>query len=168
MRFGNGSTLNTWRVTCLGLIIRKCIQGCSPSHLAPSYASAAAADVPGAEDVGAASACAKHRSGNGKGSRGGGGGSGSGGGGSSGGSGGSGGGGSGGSGGGSGGIGGGGGGSGGSGGSGGGGTNGGRTGAPRGDSGGGQRQQQLLGANSHCTSSCRLFVRVCVCECIWV
>ncbi|CAI7878967.1 unnamed protein product, partial [Closterium sp. NIES-53] len=26
----------------------------------------------------------------------------------------------------------------------------------------------LLGANSHCTTSCRLFVRVCVCECIWV
>ncbi|CAI7885201.1 unnamed protein product [Closterium sp. NIES-53] len=26
----------------------------------------------------------------------------------------------------------------------------------------------VLGANSHCTTSCRLFVRVCVCECIWV
>ncbi|CAI7798459.1 unnamed protein product [Closterium sp. NIES-53] len=109
-------------------------EGCSPSPLAPSYASAAFADVPGAEDVGAASASAKRRSGKGKGRRGGGGGSGSGGGGSSGGSGG---GGSGGSGGRSGGVGGGGGGSGGSGGSGGGGT-----GAQRGGSGGGQRQQQ--------------------------
>ncbi|CAI7923013.1 unnamed protein product, partial [Closterium sp. NIES-53] len=117
-------------------------EGCSPSPLAPSYASAAAVDVPGAEDVGAASASAKRRSGKGKGSRGGGGGSGSGVGGSSGGSGGSAGGGSGGSGGGSGGVGGGGGGSGGSGGSGGGGTGGGRTGARRGGSGGGQRQQQ--------------------------
>ncbi|CAI7795899.1 unnamed protein product [Closterium sp. NIES-53] len=26
----------------------------------------------------------------------------------------------------------------------------------------------VLGADSHCTTSCRLFVRVCVCECIWV
>ncbi|CAI7765473.1 unnamed protein product [Closterium sp. NIES-54] len=128
-------------------------EGCSPSPLAPSYASAAAADVPGplassytsaaaahvpgAGDVGAAFASAKRRSGKGKGSRGGGGGSGSGGGGSGGGSGGSGGGGSGGSGGGSGGVGGGDGGSGGSGGSGGGGTD-----ALRGGSGGGQRQQQ--------------------------
>ncbi|CAI7784546.1 unnamed protein product [Closterium sp. NIES-53] len=117
-------------------------EGCSPSPLAPSYASAAAANVPGAEDVGAASASAKRRSSKGKGSRGGGGGSGSGGGGSSGGSGGSGGGGSGGSGGGSGGVGGGGGGSGGIGGSGGGGTGGGRTGARHGGSGGGHRQQQ--------------------------
>ncbi|CAI7817652.1 unnamed protein product [Closterium sp. NIES-54] len=117
-------------------------EGCSPPPLAPSYASAAAADVPGAKDVGAASASAKRRSGKGKGSRGAGGGSGSGGGGSSGGSGGSGGGGSGGSGGGSGGVGGGGGGSSGSGGSGGGGTGGGRTGAWRGGFGGGQRQQQ--------------------------
>ncbi|CAI7807361.1 unnamed protein product [Closterium sp. NIES-53] len=102
-------------------------EGCSPSPLAPSYASVAVVDVLGAEDVGAASASAKHHSSKGKGGRGGGGGSGSGGGGSnggSGGSGGSGGGGSGGSGGGSGGVGGGGGGSGGSG--------GGRTGAPRG------------------------------------
>ncbi|CAI5523318.1 unnamed protein product, partial [Closterium sp. Naga37s-1] len=113
-------------------------EGCSPSPLAPSYASAAAADVPSAEDVGAAFASAKHRSS--KGGRGGGAGSGSGGGGSSGGSGGGGGGGGGGegsggeggggSGGGSGGS---GGGSGGSGGSGGGGTGGGRTGAWRGD-----------------------------------
>ncbi|CAI7868686.1 unnamed protein product [Closterium sp. NIES-53] len=93
-------------------------EGCSPSPLAPSYASVAALDVLGTEDVGAASASAKHRNSKGKGGRGGGGGSGSGGGGSSGGSGGSGGGGSGGSGGGSGGVGGGGGGSGGSGGSG--------------------------------------------------
>ncbi|CAI7798535.1 unnamed protein product [Closterium sp. NIES-53] len=112
-------------------------EGCSPSPLAPSYASAATLDVPGAEDVGAASASAKHRSGKGKGSKVGGGGSGSGVGDSSGGVGGSGGGGSGGSGGGGGGVGGGGGGSSGSGGSGGGGT-----GARRGGPGGGQRQQQ--------------------------
>ncbi|CAI7908149.1 unnamed protein product [Closterium sp. NIES-54] len=117
-------------------------EGCSPSPLAPSYTSAAAADVLGAEDVGAASASAKSRSGKDKGSRGGGGGSGSGGGGSSGGSGGSGGGGSGRSGGGSVGVGGGGGGGGVSGGSGGGGTGGVRTSARRGGSGGGQRQQQ--------------------------
>ncbi|CAI7909540.1 unnamed protein product [Closterium sp. NIES-54] len=103
-------------------------EGCSPSPLAPSYASAAAADVSVAEDIGAASASAKRRSSTGKGGRyggggssGGGGGSGSGGGGSSGGSGGSGGGGGVGTGGGSGGSGGGGGGSGGSRGSGGGG-----------------------------------------------
>ncbi|CAI7772089.1 unnamed protein product [Closterium sp. NIES-53] len=117
-------------------------EGCSPSPLAPSYASAAAVDVPSAEDVGAASASAKRRSSKGKGGRGGGGGSGSGGGGSSGGGGGSGGGGSGGSGGGSGGFGGGGGGSGGSGGSGSGGSGGSRSGAQRGGSGGGQRQRQ--------------------------
>ncbi|CAI7818166.1 unnamed protein product [Closterium sp. NIES-54] len=116
--------------------------GCSPSPLAPSYASAAAAGVPSTEDVGVTSTSAKRCSGKGKGIRGGGGGSGSGGGASSGGSGGSGGGGSGGSGGGSGGVGGGGGGSGGTGGRGGGGTGGGRTGAWRGGSGGGQRQQQ--------------------------
>ncbi|CAI7886826.1 unnamed protein product, partial [Closterium sp. NIES-53] len=109
-------------------------EGCSPSPLAPSYASAAAVDVPGAVDVGAASASVKRRSGKGKGGRGGRGGSGSGGGGSGGGGGGSGGvgggsggGGSSGSGDGSGGFGGGGGGSGGSGGSGGGGRGGGRT-----------------------------------------
>ncbi|CAI7884066.1 unnamed protein product [Closterium sp. NIES-53] len=114
-------------------------EGCSPSPLAPSYASAGAADVPGAKDVGAASASAKRRSNKGKGGKGGGGGSGSGGGGSSGGSGGSGGGGGGGGGGtggggggSSGGGGGSGGGSGGSGGSSGGGTGGGRTGAGRG------------------------------------
>ncbi|CAI7761162.1 unnamed protein product [Closterium sp. NIES-54] len=122
---------------------------CSPSPLAPTYASAAAADISDAEDVGAASAIAKRRSSKGKGGRGGGGGSGgggggsgSGGGGSSGGSGGSGGGGGGGTGGESGGSGGNGGGSGGSGGSGGGGTGGSRTGPRHGGPGGGQRQQQ--------------------------
>ncbi|CAI7904423.1 unnamed protein product [Closterium sp. NIES-54] len=114
-------------------------EGCSPSPLAPSYASTAAADVLSTEDVGAASTSAKRRSSKGKGGRGGGGGCGSGGGGSNGGSGGSGGGGSGGSGGESGGVGGGGGGSGGSGGSGSGGSGGGRTGAQRGGSRGGQR-----------------------------
>ncbi|CAI7759949.1 unnamed protein product [Closterium sp. NIES-54] len=119
-------------------------EGCSPSPLAPSYASAAAAaNVSVAEDVGAASASAKRRSSKGKGARGGGGGCGGGGGGSgSGGGGSSGGGGGGGSGGGSGGSSGGGGGSGGSGGSEGGGTSGGGTGAQRVGSGGGQRQQQ--------------------------
>ncbi|CAI7895100.1 unnamed protein product [Closterium sp. NIES-54] len=91
---------------------------CSPSPLAPSYASVAAADVPGAEDVGVSSASAKCRSGKGNGGRVVGSGNGGGGGGSSGGGGGSGGSGGGGSGGGSGGFGGGGGGSGGSGGSG--------------------------------------------------
>ncbi|CAI5530881.1 unnamed protein product [Closterium sp. Naga37s-1] len=107
-------------------------EGCSPSPLAPSYASAAAVDVPGTEDVGAASASGKRRSSKGKGGRGGGGGSRGGGGGSSGSSGGSGGGGSGGSGGGSRVSAGGGGGSGGSGGCGSGGTGSGRTGAQRG------------------------------------
>ncbi|CAI7795322.1 unnamed protein product [Closterium sp. NIES-54] len=111
-------------------------EGCSPSPLAPSYASAAPADVPGGADVGAASASAKCRSCKGKGGRGSGGGSGVGGGDSSGG------GGSGGSGGRSGAFGGSGGGSGGSGGSGSGGSGSSRTGAPRGGSGGGQRQQQ--------------------------
>ncbi|CAI7859609.1 unnamed protein product, partial [Closterium sp. NIES-54] len=115
-------------------------EGCSPSPLAPSYASSAAADVSTAEDVAAASASAKHRSSKGKGgkggtggSRGGGGGSGSSGGVSSGGGGG------GGTGGGSGGSGGGGGGSSGSGGS---GSSGGGTGAWRAGSGGSQRQHQ--------------------------
>ncbi|CAI7878563.1 unnamed protein product [Closterium sp. NIES-53] len=117
-------------------------EGCSPSHLAPSYASGAAANVPGAENVGAASASVKRRSSKDKGGRGGGGGSGSGGGGSNGGSGGGGGCGSGGSGGKGGGSGGGGRGSGGSGGNGGGGTGGGRNGPRRGGSRGGQRQQQ--------------------------
>ncbi|CAI7910773.1 unnamed protein product [Closterium sp. NIES-53] len=115
-------------------------EGCSPSHLAPSYAYAAAAEVSVPEDVGAASASAKRRSTKGKGGRGGGGGSGGGGGGSgSGGGGSSGGGGGGGSGGGSGGS---GGGSSGSGGSGGGRTGGSGTGARRVSSVGGQRQQQ--------------------------
>ncbi|CAI7886444.1 unnamed protein product [Closterium sp. NIES-54] len=115
-------------------------EGCSPSPLAPSYASAAAADVSVLEDVGAASASAKRRSSKGKGGRGGGGGSGGGGGGSgSGGGGSSGGGGGGGTVGGSGGSGGDGGGSGGSGGGGGGGTGSGGTGARRVSSGGGQR-----------------------------
>ncbi|CAI7852648.1 unnamed protein product, partial [Closterium sp. NIES-53] len=124
-------------------------EGCSPSPLSPSFASAATADVSVPEDVGAASTSAKRRSNKGKGSRGGGGGSGgggggsgSGGGGSGGGGGGSGGGGGGGTGGGSGGSGGGGGGSGGSGGGGGGGSGGGRSGPRRGGPGGGQRQQQ--------------------------
>ncbi|CAI7890727.1 unnamed protein product [Closterium sp. NIES-53] len=117
-------------------------EGCSPSPLAPSYASAADADVSVAEDVGAASAGVKWRRGKGKGGKGGGGGSGGGGGGSgSSGGGRSGGGGGGGTGGGSGGSGGGGGGSGGSGGGGGSGTGGGGTGAQRVGSGGGQRQQ---------------------------
>ncbi|CAI7829056.1 unnamed protein product [Closterium sp. NIES-53] len=117
-------------------------EGCSPSPLAPSYASAAAADDSVAEDVGAASASAKRHSSKGKGGRGGGGGSGGGGGGSrSSGGGSSGCGGGSGTGGGSGGSGGGGGG-GGSGGSGGGGTGSGGTGARRVGSGGGQRQQQ--------------------------
>ncbi|CAI7887267.1 unnamed protein product [Closterium sp. NIES-53] len=107
-------------------------EGCSPSPLAPSYASAAAADVSVPEDVGAASASAKCRNSKGKGGRGGGSGSGGGGGGSGrGGGGSSGGGGSGGTVGGSGGSGGGGGGSGGSGGNGGGGTGGGGIGARR-------------------------------------
>ncbi|CAI7928145.1 unnamed protein product, partial [Closterium sp. NIES-54] len=108
-------------------------EGCSPFPLAPSYASAAAVDILGAEDVGAASAISeKHRSSKGKGGKsGGGGGGGSGGGGAGGG------GGSGGSGGGSGGF---DGGSGGSGGSGGGGSGGRRGGAVQlGDSGGRQR-----------------------------
>ncbi|CAI7757140.1 unnamed protein product [Closterium sp. NIES-54] len=117
-------------------------EGCSPSPLAPSYASVATVDVLSTEDVGAASASEKRRSSKGKGGTGGGGGSGSGGGGSSGGSGGSGSGGSGGSGGGSGGVGGGGGGSNGSGGSGSGESGGGRTGAQRGGSRGGQWQWQ--------------------------
>ncbi|CAI7771337.1 unnamed protein product [Closterium sp. NIES-53] len=118
-------------------------EGCSPSPLAPSYAFAAAADVPVAEDVGAASASAKRRSSKGKGGQSGGGGSGGGGGGSGSDGGGSGGGGGGGATvGGSGGSGGGGGGNGGSGGIGGGGTGSGGTGARRVGSGGGQRQRQ--------------------------
>ncbi|CAI7854038.1 unnamed protein product [Closterium sp. NIES-53] len=57
-------------------------EGCSPSPLAPSYASSAAADASIPEDVGAASASAKRHSSKGKGGPGGGGGSGGGGGGS--------------------------------------------------------------------------------------
>ncbi|CAI7874793.1 unnamed protein product [Closterium sp. NIES-54] len=118
-------------------------EGCSPYPLAPSYASAAAADVSVAEDIGAASASAKRRSSKGKGGKGGGGGSGGGGGGSgSSGGGSSGGGGDGGTGGGSEGSGGNDGGSGGSGSSGGCGTGGGGTGTRRVGSGGGQRQHQ--------------------------
>ncbi|CAI7907846.1 unnamed protein product, partial [Closterium sp. NIES-54] len=109
-------------------------EGCSPSPLAPSFASAAAVDVLGAEDVRAACARAKCHSSKGKGGRGGGGCSGGGGGGSNGGGGSSGGGSSSGSGGRSGGSGGGGSGSGGGGGSGGSGSGGGRTGAQRGGS----------------------------------
>ncbi|CAI7886769.1 unnamed protein product [Closterium sp. NIES-53] len=136
-------------------------EGCSPSPLAPFYASAAAADISVAEDVGAASASAKRRSskgtggrGGGGGSSGGGGGSGSGGGGSSGGSEGSGSGGGGGTGGGSGGAGGGGGGSGGSGGSGGGGTGGGRTRPRHGGPGGGQQQQQQRRSETYAEGEC--------------
>ncbi|CAI7780117.1 unnamed protein product [Closterium sp. NIES-54] len=125
-------------------------EGCSPSPLAPSYASAAVGDVSVAEDVGAASASAKRRSSKGKGGRGGGGGSGGGGGGSgSGGGGSSGGGGNGGTGSGSGGSGGDGGGSGGSGGSGGGGAGGGRTGPQCGGPGGGQRQHHQRRSKTH-------------------
>ncbi|CAI7743566.1 unnamed protein product [Closterium sp. NIES-54] len=119
-------------------------EGCSPSPLAPSYASAAAAGVSVPEDIRAASASAKRRSNKGKGGRDGGGGSGGGGGGSGSGDGGSsGGGGGGGAVGGSGGSGGAGGGSGGSGGSGGGGT-----GARRVDSGGGQPAAALGASES--------------------
>ncbi|CAI7755269.1 unnamed protein product [Closterium sp. NIES-53] len=115
-------------------------EGCSPSPLAPSYPSAAGADVSVAEDVTAASAGAKRRKGKGKG---GGGGSGSGGGGSgSSGGGSSGGGGGGATGGGNGGTGGGSGGSGGSGGGGGSESGGGGAGARRVGFGGGQRQHQ--------------------------
>ncbi|CAI7836592.1 unnamed protein product [Closterium sp. NIES-53] len=108
-------------------------EGCSPSPLAPSYASAATVDILGAEDVEAASALSgKRRSSKGKGGKGGGGSSGGGGGGGSGGGGGGGCGGSGGSGGGSGGFGGGSGGSGGGGGGGGSGSGGGGNGGGRG------------------------------------
>ncbi|CAI7887177.1 unnamed protein product [Closterium sp. NIES-54] len=118
-------------------------EGCSPSPLVPLCASAAAVDVLGAEDVGAASASGKRHSSKGKGGRGGGGGSGGGGGGGSGGGEGSGGGGGGGSSGGSGGFDGGSGGIGGGGGSGGSRSGGGRAlVTQRGGSGGGQRQQQ--------------------------
>ncbi|CAI7856226.1 unnamed protein product, partial [Closterium sp. NIES-54] len=120
-------------------------EGCSSSPLTPSYASAAAVDVLGTEDVGAASASGKRRTSKGKSGTSGGGGSGGGGDGGSGGDGGGGGGGSGGSGGGSGGFGGGGGGSDGGGGGGGGGSeSGGNRGGAihRGGSGGGQQQRR--------------------------
>ncbi|CAI7922680.1 unnamed protein product [Closterium sp. NIES-54] len=118
-------------------------EGCSPSPLSPSFASAAVADVSVPEDVGAASTSAKRRNSKGKGARGSGGGSGGGGGNSGSGSRGSGrGGGGSGGGGGGGGSGGGGGDRGGSGGSGGGGTGGGRSGPRRGGPGGGRGQQQ--------------------------
>ncbi|CAI7913461.1 unnamed protein product [Closterium sp. NIES-54] len=124
-------------------------EGCSPSPLSSSFASAVAADVSVPEDVGAASTSTKRHNSTGKGgwgsgggSGGGGGGSGSGSGGSGRGGGGSGGGGGGGTGGGGGGSGGGGGGSGGSGGSRGGGTSGSWSGPQRGGPGGGQGQQQ--------------------------
>ncbi|CAI7840636.1 unnamed protein product [Closterium sp. NIES-53] len=135
-------------------------EGCSPSPLAPSYASAASVDVPSAEDVGAASASAKRHSSKGKGGTGGGGGSGRGAGGSSGGGGGSGGGGRGGSGGGSGGFGGGGGGSGGSGGSGSGGSGGGRTGAQRRGSRGGLRLRQQRWSETPSWGQHRCFSRL--------
>ncbi|CAI7795103.1 unnamed protein product [Closterium sp. NIES-54] len=112
-------------------------EGCSPSPLSSSFASAAVADVSVPEDIGAASTSTKRRNSKGKGGRGSGGGSGGGGGGSGSGSGGSGRGGGGG-----GGSCGGGGGSGGSGGSGGGGTSGGRSGPQHGGPGGGRGQQQ--------------------------
>ncbi|CAI7744574.1 unnamed protein product [Closterium sp. NIES-53] len=118
-------------------------EGCSPSSLAPSYASAAALDVLGSNDVGPASACGKRRNSKGKGGRGGGGGSGGGDGGSSGGGGGSEGGGGDGSGGGNRGFGGGGGDNGGGGGSGGSGSGCGRVGVTQwGGASAGQRQQQ--------------------------
>ncbi|CAI7844188.1 unnamed protein product [Closterium sp. NIES-54] len=118
-------------------------EGCSPSPLAPFYASSAAVDVLGAEDVGATSASGKRHSSKGKGGRGDGGGIRGGGGGISGRGGGSGGGGGGGSGGRSEGFGGGSGGTGGGGSSGGSGSGGGRAGATqRGGASGGQRQQQ--------------------------
>ncbi|CAI7914072.1 unnamed protein product [Closterium sp. NIES-54] len=121
-------------------------EGCSPSPLSSSFASAAAtADVSVPEDLGAASTSTKRRNSKGKGGRGSGGGSGGGGGGSGSSSGGSGRGGGGGGGGGTsgdgGGSGGGGGGSGGSGGSVGGGTSGGRSGPLRGGPGGGRGRQ---------------------------
>ncbi|CAI7801759.1 unnamed protein product [Closterium sp. NIES-54] len=133
-------------------------EGGSPSPLAPSYASAAAVDVPGTEDARAASASAKRRSSKGKGGRGGGGGSRGGGGDSSGGGGGNGGGGSGGSDGGSGGFGGGGGGSGGSGGSGSRGSGGGRTGATQ-RRGSSSRQRQQQQRRSETPGSCPYVIR---------
>ncbi|CAI7865288.1 unnamed protein product [Closterium sp. NIES-53] len=136
-------------------------EGCSPSPLAPSYASAAGVDILGAEDVGAASALSgKRRSSKGKGGKSGGGGSGGGGGGGSGGGGGGGGGGSGGSGGGSGGFGGGGGGSNGGGGGGGGGSgsggggSGGDQGGARGASGGSVRCPYVIRTGDRTGQTC--------------
>ncbi|CAI7879416.1 unnamed protein product, partial [Closterium sp. NIES-53] len=126
-------------------------EGCSPSPLGPSYASAADVGIFGTEDVGTASALSgKRRSSKGKGGKSGGGGSGGGGGGGSRGGGGGGGGGSGGSGGGGGGFGGGGGGSGGCGGGGGGssGSGGGSSGGSRGEAAQrGGREAAALGAS---------------------
>ncbi|CAI7855956.1 unnamed protein product [Closterium sp. NIES-54] len=137
-------------------------EGCSPSPLSSSFASASAADVSIPEDVGAASTSTKRRNTKGKDGRGSGGGSGGGGGGSgrgSGGSGrgggGSGGGGGGGTGGGGGGSGGGGGGSGGGGSSGGSGTSGGRSGPQRGGSGGGRASNSSVGVRLRRLSSSR-------------
>ncbi|CAI7884577.1 unnamed protein product [Closterium sp. NIES-53] len=126
-------------------------EGCSPSPLAPSYASSAAVDILGAEDVEATSALSgKRHNSKGKGGRSGGGGSGGGGGGGNGGNGGGGGGGSGGSGGGGGGFGGCGGGNGGGGGGGGGGKGSGGGGINGGRGGAAQRggiEAAALGAN---------------------
>ncbi|CAI7767921.1 unnamed protein product [Closterium sp. NIES-53] len=64
----------------LGTLRKPFFEGCSPSPLAPSYASAAAVDILGTEDVGTASSLSgKRRSSNGKGGKGGGDGSGGGG-----------------------------------------------------------------------------------------
>ncbi|CAI7790274.1 unnamed protein product [Closterium sp. NIES-54] len=129
-------------------------EGCPPSPLAPSYTSAAAVDILGAEDVGAASAIGgKRRNSKGKGGTSGGGGSGGGGGGSSGSGGGSGGGGSSGSGGGSGGFGGGSGGTGGGGGSGDTGSGGSRVGA-RGASGGSVRCLYVIRTGDRAGQTC--------------
>ncbi|CAI7735492.1 unnamed protein product [Closterium sp. NIES-53] len=145
-------------------------EGCSPSPLSSSFASAAAADVSAPQDVGAASTSMKRRNSKGKGGRGSGGGSGGGGGGSGRGSGGSGrggrgggggGGGGGGTGGGGGGSGGGGGGNGGGGGSGGGGTSGGRSRPQRGGPGGGQGQQQQRWSETQTPQQLREWLRCC-------
>ncbi|CAI7900253.1 unnamed protein product [Closterium sp. NIES-54] len=141
-------------------------EGCSPSPLSPSFASAATANVSVPKDVGAASTSAKRRNSKGKGGRGGGGGSGGGGGGSGSGSGGGGrgggvggGGGGGGTRGGGGGSGIGGGGSGGSGGSGGGGTDGGRFGPRHGGPGGGRGQHQQRQSETQTPQQLREWLR---------
>ncbi|CAI7898110.1 unnamed protein product, partial [Closterium sp. NIES-54] len=134
-------------------------EGCSPSPLSPSFASAAAADVSVPEDVGAASTSAKHRNSKGKGGQGSGGGSGGGGGSIGSGSGGSGrGGGGSGGGGGGGGSGDGGGGSRGSGGSGGSGTGGGKSGPRRGGPGGGRGQQQQRRSETQTPQQLRMWL----------